>query len=75
MYHGPPLPPTNPCFCGDRTTLSEVDEVVRVRWQVQCDDDQECGARGPMKKEPEAAVVAWNEIMPRDSAWRREGYL
>ena len=51
-------------FCGDAVTVSEVDEVRRVRWQVQCDDDQRCGARGPMADTQEVAVMDWNNGTP-----------
>lgn len=66
MYQGPPLPETHLCFCGDTTTLSEVDNAARVRWQVQCDNDLECGARGPMMNEPPQAIAKWNETMPAE---------
>lgn len=52
------------CFCGDKVTVSEVDEVTRVRWQVQCDNDQECGARGPMADTQEAAIMGWSNGIP-----------
>lgn len=55
----------SPClFCGDRVSLEEVDDVHRLRFQIQCDDDLECGARGRMFNTPDDAIENWENNMP-----------
>lgn len=51
-----------PCpFCGDRASLTEYDYIVFVRWRVECDDDTDCGATGPIRETREEAMAAWNK--------------
>lgn len=52
-----------PCpFCGDRSSLTDIDDGKSpVLWRVECDDDQDCGAQGPVRADREAAIAAWNQ--------------
>jgi Lar family restriction alleviation protein len=52
-----------PCpFCGDSASLTDDDDGHHspIRWRVECDSDQDCGAQGPVRDTRDLALAEWN---------------